>query len=301
MKLSRHKIEDVPFQQAKHIGGTITPTIVVLHDTASRLDEGSAARYLLDNPARVSVHFVIERSGAVVQQVATNKRANHAGTSSYHGRDHCNNFSIGIEIVNVGRMTAADDGYVRTWFKKLYAHGDDAIGQPDIMFIQTPEHGAGYWMDYTSEQIDALMELLDALFRGIPTLKDIRTHWYISPGRKVATNPLFPLEAVRSKILGRDDPAELDAENGSAPFEDMFENEMFFEVETRGSALNMRRWPSFNPNVLTSIPDGTVVPGIRTGEFGGRTWVKVLYDGQEGWVVERYLAPIVFADGKEVA
>ena len=57
------------YDPARWIGGTITPEIVVLHDTASSLEEGNAAEYLRDNEAKVSVHFVIERSGAWVQQV----------------------------------------------------------------------------------------------------------------------------------------------------------------------------------------------------------------------------------------
>lgn len=114
MRLSNHKIVDIPYSTAKAIGSKITPTIVVVHDTASRLDEGNAARYLRDNPAKVSVQFVIERSGEISQHVPTNRRANHAGKSHYHGRDSCNNFSIGIEIVNPGRMQDAGNGMART-------------------------------------------------------------------------------------------------------------------------------------------------------------------------------------------
>ena len=47
---------------------------------------------------RVSAHFLIRRDGAVVQFVACGARAWHAGVSSFHGRDRCNDFSIGIEL-----------------------------------------------------------------------------------------------------------------------------------------------------------------------------------------------------------
>lgn len=47
----------------------------------------------------------------------------------------------------------------------------------------------------------------------------------------------------------------------------------------------MRRWPFFNPNVIRAIPDGTVVPVIRRGDFDGLKWSLVLFDGQEGWIV----------------
>ena len=85
MRLKNHRIDAAAYTRAKAVGGEITPTVVILHDTASRLSEGSAAGYLLDNPARVSVHFVIERSGALIQQVPTNRRANHAWRSRLGG------------------------------------------------------------------------------------------------------------------------------------------------------------------------------------------------------------------------
>lgn len=99
MKLKSHKIDGIDFRQAKLIGGTITPTIVVLHDTAGRLTKFNSRDYLATNAA-ASVHFVVERDGTISQLVQTNRRAGHAGQSSYHGRSGCNDFSIGIEIVN---------------------------------------------------------------------------------------------------------------------------------------------------------------------------------------------------------
>ena len=47
---------------------------------------------------KVSSHFLITRKGALIQFVSTNKRAWHAGISNYKGREHCNDFSIGIEL-----------------------------------------------------------------------------------------------------------------------------------------------------------------------------------------------------------
>lgn len=47
---------------------------------------------------RVSSHLYIKRNGDVVQFVPLNKRAWHAGVSSFKGRSKCNDFSIGIEL-----------------------------------------------------------------------------------------------------------------------------------------------------------------------------------------------------------
>ena len=282
MKIRNHKLEGVEFQQARWIGRAITPEIVILHDTASPLTKGNSAAYLRDNNAKVSVHFVIERDGTIQQQVPTNRQANHAGKSSYHGRSDCNGFSIGIELVNPGKMTVEKAG-ARGWWGALFEW--DIY---DLAEVTTPEHGAGAWMHYSVEQIRALTALLEALFAGIPALKDITTHWYVSPGRKVDTNPLFPLEHIRAKVLGRHDPAEVEAEEASEEV-DVAAGDLSFGAVRSTSGLNMRRWPSFNPNVILTIPNGAVVHLLRVGEFDGRGWLRVLYAGQEGWVVGNYI------------
>jgi N-acetyl-anhydromuramoyl-L-alanine amidase len=47
---------------------------------------------------RVSAHFLIQRDGEILQFVPCEKRAWHAGVSSWHGRNACNDFSVGIEL-----------------------------------------------------------------------------------------------------------------------------------------------------------------------------------------------------------
>src|SRR5690606_36779019 len=47
---------------------------------------------------RVSAHFLIRRNGAIVQCVSCDRRAWHAGASSFRGRARCNDFSIGVEV-----------------------------------------------------------------------------------------------------------------------------------------------------------------------------------------------------------
>jgi AmpD protein len=46
----------------------------------------------------VSAHFVVRRTGEVVQFVSCERRAWHAGRSVWRGRDNCNDDSIGIEL-----------------------------------------------------------------------------------------------------------------------------------------------------------------------------------------------------------
>lgn len=47
---------------------------------------------------RVSAHCLIRRDGEVIQYVPFDKRAWHAGVSTFAGRERCNDFSIGIEL-----------------------------------------------------------------------------------------------------------------------------------------------------------------------------------------------------------
>ena len=46
----------------------------------------------------VSAHFVIRRTGDIVQFVSCDDRAWHAGRSCWRGRDNCNDDGIGIEL-----------------------------------------------------------------------------------------------------------------------------------------------------------------------------------------------------------
>lgn len=81
--------------------GTVVDTIV-LHHTASASLSGTVRWF--ENPAsQVSAHFTIGKDGTIVQHVSTFKRAWHAGASrDMNGRERVNDFSIGIEMVNVG-------------------------------------------------------------------------------------------------------------------------------------------------------------------------------------------------------
>ncbi|NWF37577.1 1,6-anhydro-N-acetylmuramyl-L-alanine amidase AmpD [Mariprofundus sp. NF] len=48
---------------------------------------------------KVSAHFVVDRKGGITQFVPCQRRAWHAGVSSWHEREGCNDFAIGIEMI----------------------------------------------------------------------------------------------------------------------------------------------------------------------------------------------------------
>ena len=64
----------------------------------NRLDPARHPYYAKIARLRVSAHFLIRRTGALIQFVSCNVRAWHAGTSVWQGRERCNDFSIGVEL-----------------------------------------------------------------------------------------------------------------------------------------------------------------------------------------------------------
>ena len=50
MQIKNHRLVDAPFRAAKLTGGAIVPTVVVLHDTAGRLDKGNSVEWLATTP-----------------------------------------------------------------------------------------------------------------------------------------------------------------------------------------------------------------------------------------------------------
>lgn len=79
-------------------GATIN--CLVLHATVEPTTEGTMNIFL--TPARrVSAHFVVGRDGRVVQMVPVERRAWHAGPSILDGVSSVNDYSVGIEMVNL--------------------------------------------------------------------------------------------------------------------------------------------------------------------------------------------------------
>ena len=64
----------------------------------NRLDWDAHPYYETLRGLEVSAHFLVRRDGEIVQFASTDRRAWHAGTSSWRGRSGCNDFSIGIEL-----------------------------------------------------------------------------------------------------------------------------------------------------------------------------------------------------------
>ena len=64
----------------------------------NQLDPNKHEYFQSIHELRVSSHLLIRRDGEVVQYVPFERRAWHAGESTFAGQDCCNDFSIGIEL-----------------------------------------------------------------------------------------------------------------------------------------------------------------------------------------------------------
>jgi len=77
----------------------------------NRLDPTVHPYYETIKELRVSAHFLIRRDGELIQFVSTEKRAWHAGASSWQERERCNDFSIGIELEGTDQTPFTDAQY----------------------------------------------------------------------------------------------------------------------------------------------------------------------------------------------
>ena len=85
---------------------------------------------------KVSAHFLVRRDGSVIQFVPVERRAWHAGVSSWRGRERCNDFSVGIELEGTDDLPYEDAQYVtlRALVAALRARYpiEDVVGHSDI-------------------------------------------------------------------------------------------------------------------------------------------------------------------------
>lgn len=238
-----HFAEGVKVSPTPNKGGALNPTLLVVHDTAGALDYKGSVSWLCNPQAKASAHFVVGRKGEIVQLASCLVKTWHAGKSSYKGRQNVNDFSIGIEIANPGKLELTADGKAaRASFGATYNIKTYALEQHT-----SPAHGFGWWMPYTQAQLDAVLNLSIAI-RDRYNITSCAAHFEISPGRKIDVGPQFPLSWLKAKLEGRKDDCNL----------------VEMEVSTP-----IRQWPSiFTQNVVGHVhEEHTVAELLSSGEF----------------------------------
>ncbi|HEX6911025.1 MAG TPA: N-acetylmuramoyl-L-alanine amidase, partial [Longimicrobium sp.] len=275
MKIVNHRLvrddgTPYPFKDTPNKGGTITPRWLVMHYTAGGSAQESIS-WLANKDAKASAHIVIARDGSITQMVDFNRRAWHAGESTWKGVDGLNGHSIGIELDSFGFLGSAGPG---KWKFRSTSIPDSEVVVARHKFGSP----SGGWPRYPQKQLDAALELARLLVKTYG-LEDVIGHDDISPGRKQDPGPAFDMAGFRAAAMGA--PADTDDDKPQpAPTGGRF------RVKT---TLNVRSGPgSSNPTVAGSpLSAGTLVRGHEDRDG----WRRITVEGGSaaGWVSAQFL------------
>lgn len=112
------------------------------------LDPAAHPAYPAIAGLRVSAHFFIRRDGEIVQFVSCDDRAWHAGVSAWHGRERCNDYSVGIELEGTDTLPYAPVQYRRlalllaalNWRYPIAA----VVGHSDVAPVRKTDPGPAF-------------------------------------------------------------------------------------------------------------------------------------------------------------
>jgi N-acetyl-anhydromuramyl-L-alanine amidase AmpD len=90
---------------------------IVMHYTANASSVSTRSLFMDDSArGKPSSHFIIgDDLSSTFQVVSLVDIAHHAGISSYGNDKYLNNCSIGIEVVNWGKLTRTESGAFKSW------------------------------------------------------------------------------------------------------------------------------------------------------------------------------------------
>lgn len=120
-----------------------------------KLDANSHPAFADIANVRVSAHLFIRRTGEIIQFVPFTRRAWHAGVSSFQGKTHCNDFSIGIELEGTDNHPYEDIQYqqlsnIISLLRQAYPDisEDRIVGHVDIAPTRKTDPGPSFDWDY---------------------------------------------------------------------------------------------------------------------------------------------------------
>ncbi|MEB3328984.1 MAG: N-acetylmuramoyl-L-alanine amidase [Candidatus Sericytochromatia bacterium] len=128
---------DAPHQDDRPATATIDA--IVIHDTETPgVTEARTIVNWFQHPrSLVSAHYIIGKRGELVQCVPDARRAWHAGPSRLAGREHVNDFSIGIELVNA---QTGRDPFTEAQYRTLALLTVDLMGRWGISLSRIVGH-----------------------------------------------------------------------------------------------------------------------------------------------------------------
>ncbi|MBW3098609.1 N-acetylmuramoyl-L-alanine amidase [Pseudohoeflea coraliihabitans] len=266
--------QPVRFVAAAHSGSAIVPRYIVMHYTAGGAAAGTV-RYFASPGARASAHFVVSRQGAIVQQVACDRAAWHAGRSRWRGIDGLNAHSIGVELANWGLLQRGPDGFV--------SHAGVAVdrGRVAIAAHRNGPAEALAWERFAPVQVEAAAELVAALMARYGLGEEaIIGHDDIAPGRKIDPGPAFDMRAFRGLAAGR---------GTSSPPDCPADKDSYRQVRA-ANGLNLRSGPGLQHPVIGLLSQGSLVRVVsEAAPWAFVTRVKEGCDGVSGFAHSAWL------------
>lgn len=171
-KIDNDRVKGIKYIQDQDYGSAMNPRLIVIHFTCS-YSLNSTIEWFQKNA--VDIHLLISKAGELVQMVPFNKKAAHAGKSSWNGYYGLNNYAIGIEVINIGPLVKKINGKLYDCYGKLWT------GE----VIERNVLGYKYWEPFTIEQIETLTKICaDICVKYKIPVENICGHHECSPGRK---------------------------------------------------------------------------------------------------------------------
>lgn len=270
MKIKNHFLYDANDQQVSYKptpnkGGKYTPQYLVMHYTAATT-AASCISWFGSLVAQASAHLLIGRDGSVTQFAPFNIVTWHAGKSQWKGLSGLNHYSIGIELVNGGRLMQGSN-------KCICPVDQREVPNSEVIIAKHKNDGKeATWHEYTEKQLEAAIEIAALLVKAY-NLKDVLGHEDISPIRKSDPGPAFPMSSFRSKAMGRRDDT--------------------MDEYVTSATLNIRSGAGSSfPTLTSALPAGTPVLVLKTE--GTWSFVEVQETVNEimdleGWVSSKFL------------
>lgn len=140
---------------------------LVLHCSAHDTDEMIAVL----EEKELSAHYIIGLKGDIIQLVPENKRAWHAGISSWRKYDNLNHNSIGIEISSLSmgqeayneRQLASVESLCREIIDRHHIPARNVVGHSDIAPERKPDPGCAFpWQALAEKGIGLWYDLTEA-------------------------------------------------------------------------------------------------------------------------------------------
>ncbi|TKG95149.1 N-acetylmuramoyl-L-alanine amidase [Puteibacter caeruleilacunae] len=164
---------------------------LVLHYTANN-NALKAVKYLTLPGVNASAHVIIGRNGEVYQTVPFNIEAWHAGKSELDNLHELNHFSIGIELVNQGKLIFENNRYYN-WHNKV-------VDSKDVFIKEDPNTGhRSFWHRYTPVQLAMAKEVTWQITNHYHISKVVG-HSEISPDRKLDPGEAFPMDQFKQLV-----------------------------------------------------------------------------------------------------